>query len=123
MNTPCLLTNPRYLTSNVDDKIWIQDEDNSKVFVVDNTGKHVFDYTGSGNKESFCPEGLVHDQYGNVLIVDSGANVIHLVDKNGIFLQFILQQQGLDEPFGITLDVDNNIWVGTEKVFVVKYLK
>ena len=84
-----------------------------------------YKYTGQGNTK-FCPIDLCTDNAGHVLITDFYNNRVHILDKDGRFLQYLLaREQGLEWPISIDVDSDGNTWVGEVAggVKVVKYLK
>ena len=82
-------------------------------------------YKGQG--ESFRPCDLCTDTAGHVLITDWNNENVHILNKDGDFVQYLLTgEQGLDNPSDINVDSEGNAWVGQYEsgdVIVVKYLQ
>ena len=119
-----LFSNPYSVAqSKVYSDIYISDA--GKVVTLDKDYKVRNEYTGPGNGESFSPCGVCTDNVGNVLITDNENNKVHILDKDGRFLQYLLTaEQGLYRPWSIDVDVYGNAWVGEGgRVKVVKYLQ
>ena len=91
-----------------------------------NNSKVLFVYTGQYNKESFYPCGLCTDDLGHVLITDLHNNSVHILDKEGHFLQYLLTgNEELTLPYSVAVDNEGNAWVGEYigSVKVVNYLQ
>ena len=127
-----LFTYPYRVAQNkVNNDIYIIDKTNTRF---DSTGsvlafgidyKIKYQYTGS-NGESFYPSDLCTDMAGHVLITDTDNHQVHILDKDGLFLHYLLtKEQGLGWPYSIDVDTEGNAWVGewNGNVKVVKYLK
>ena len=95
-----------------------------KVIAVAANGKLRYEYTGQGDSD-FTPVEMCSDQIGHVLITDSGNHRVHMLDKEGKFIQYILtSQQGLHEPKTIDVDKEGHVWVGeNSSVSVARYLQ
>ena len=80
-----------------------------------------YQYTGQRDT-TFLPMNLCTDSAGRILITDYWNNRVHILDKDGQFLQYL---QGLELPVSIDRDSDGNVWIGElyGGVKVVKYLK
>ena len=88
-----------------------------KLIVVGTDGQLRYEYTGQGDKE-FTPRDVCTDEMGRVLIIDSDNNRVHILDKEGQFIQYVLtSQQGLDHPKTIDVDGEGWVWVGEENGF------
>ena len=127
-----LFTCPRWVAqSKVNSDLYIIDKtDNSqastgKVLALGKDFKVRNEYTGQGDKRFFQPCGLCTDNIGNVLITDPHNNSVHILDKDGKFLQYLLtRDQGLERPRSIDVDSEGNAWVGLRfGVKIVKYLQ
>ena len=96
-----------------------------KVVALDASYHSRYEYTGQDNAE-FYPMDLCTDSAGHVLITDYKNHRVHILDKDGRFLQYLLtREQGLLEPVSIDVDSKGKAWVGQRcgEVTVVKYLK
>ena len=110
----------------VNNNLYISDVTAGKVLALDKDYRVRFEYTGQGDTESFTPRGLCTDNNGRVLITDYCNHRVHILDKNGQFLLYLLtKEQGLREPYCIDMDNEGNAWVGEFYgcVKVVKYLQ
>ena len=71
-----------------------------------------YEYTGQGDSE-FTPVGVCTDEIGHILITDCKNDRVHILDKEGQFIQYILtSQQGLSNPKAIDVDTEGYLWVG-----------
>ena len=122
---------------------WVaQSKVNSDLYITDktenfhtNTGKVValdkdyrvrYEYTGQHDRESIDPSGLCTDNAGCILITDQRNCRVDIIDKDGMFLQYLLTgKQGLLGPWSIDVDRKGGAWVGEccGRVIVVKYLQ
>ncbi|XP_078329835.1 uncharacterized protein LOC111117813 [Crassostrea virginica] len=116
---------PHYITENINGDICTSDFNNRAVVVVNKSGKHRFSYTGQGSW--FRPYGICTDVLGHILVCDGINYTVHLLDQDGEFLSVILsKQQGINDPCGVCVDDENNLYVGqdyTNTVTVYKYLE
>ena len=83
-----------------------------------------YHYTGKWN--TFRPTVVCTDSTGRVLITDYWDHSVHILDKDGNFLQFLVRgQQGLVRLVSINADTEGTAWIGEEsgKVTIVKYLQ
>ena len=115
---------PHYITENINGDICTSDCGKATVVVVNKSGQHRFSYTGQ--ESQFCPWGICTDVLGHILVCDSDSNTVHLLDQDGGFLSVILsEQQGIEDPYGVCVDDENNLYVGqlNNKVTVYKYLE
>ena len=77
---------------------------------------------------NLCPNYICTDSIGHVLVADISNNRIHILDKDGKFLQYLLtKKRGLRLPFSIDIDKDDRAWIteliGKGDVKIVKYLE
>ena len=88
-----------------------------KILALDTDNKVLYEYKGSDDKKPFYPSGLCTDDLGHILITDLHNHSVHIVDKDGHFLQFLLTaKQGLTMPYNIDVDNQGNAWVGNTSV-------
>ena len=111
--------------SKVNSDLYISDPRAGKVVALDKDYRVRYEYTGQGDRESFIPLGLCSDNAGRVLITDHFNHTVHILDRDGMFLQLLLtREQGLRRPQSIDVDSEGNAWVGDENgVTVLKYLQ
>ena len=112
--------------SKVNSDLYISDPEADKVVALDKDYRVRYEYTGQRDWVSFTPRGLCTDNAGHVLITDYMINRVHILDKDGQFLQHLLTgEQGLKWPYSIDVDSARKAWVGESEggVKVVKYLK
>ena len=89
------------------------DESASKVVALDKDYRIRYEYTGQRDREHFIPRDLCTDNAGRVLVTDTVNNRVHILDRDGHFLQYLLtEEQGLSEPWRIDVDSKGNAWVG-----------
>ncbi|XP_065938402.1 uncharacterized protein [Magallana gigas] len=120
-----LYSGPHYITENINGDVCVSDWDKHAVVVVDKSGQHRFSYTGQGS--GFTPYGICTDVLGHILVCDVLGETVHLLDQDGRFLSLVLTpQQGVDYPYSVCVDDENNLRLGqilTNTVTVYKYLQ
>ena len=91
-----------------------------------------YEYTGQeNNTKPLYPSDLCTDDTGHVLILDGNGDQVHILDKDGRFLQYLLTgDHGLWGLFSIDVDGKGNAWVSvstvlrsTSRVQIVKYMQ
>ena len=122
----------RVAQSKVNGDLYIADKtdegtlDSGKVLAIGKDYKVRYEYTGGpDNEESFFPYGICTDEAGHVLIIDCHNDRVHILGRDGQFLQYLLiGKQGLREPYSIDVDSAGNAWVGETagRVKVAKYI-
>lgn len=125
-----LFTLPHFITQNKNKDLWIQDKGYHHVVVVNESGKGRFTYngpTGVRMSSAFDPHDLSSTGDGNVIIADYANAALHLVDKDGQFLRYIMSSSdGLCGPYSLTKTINDVFWIGDnkqKKVFLVKKLE
>ncbi|XP_062607762.1 uncharacterized protein LOC134269575 [Saccostrea cucullata] len=126
-NKPLFSTgrNNMYITENGNGDICVSDWNASAVIVTKKSGEFRFRYTGSLSRsyKEFYPHGIDTDNYCRILVVDRNNDCVHVIDRNGKFLRYI--NCSLKDPFVLSIDSDENLWVGEcdeQNIKVIKYL-
>ncbi|XP_078330868.1 uncharacterized protein LOC144624774 [Crassostrea virginica] len=90
--------------------------DANYVVVVDMEGRVRFRYDGTSAKRgmSFDPRGIVTDDLSQIIVADFNNECLHILDKNGHLLRCV-DDCGLEELNGLSLDSEGKLWVGLEK--------
>lgn len=61
----------------------------------------------------FDPRGITCDSYGHVIVADYSSNMIHLLDRHGRFLMYLLtEEDGIFGPTSVAVDKAGFLWVG-----------
>lgn len=104
-----------YITENKNNDICVA----GKVMVMsfNKTGTLQFRYTGPKNptkwNQAFCPKGIATDRYCHILIADTDNKCVHIIDKDGEFLQYI--DCGMRKPWGLCTDSSGFLLVADSK--------
>lgn len=124
-----LYTRPICVSENVNQDICVSDCTKCSVIVVDRTGIFRFAYEGGfiqNDDRIFSPAELDTDKDGNILISDDENSLVHLLDIDGRFLQYILTaKDGISEPRGLKVDDEDRLWISeidTQRIKVFQYL-
>ena len=122
---------PRYLTENNNGDIvvsvWRYNEPGC-VVVTDAQGRRRFSYRGSPQELNLVPRGICTDALSHILVCDRKTETVHLIDKDGQFLCFLLTKElpGIKEPYCLSYDFRNHILlVGSRldnKISVFRYI-
>lgn len=79
---------------------------------------------GTSPSSAFSPKDIALDHLGNLLVVVSNDNAIHLLDKNLTFQKLLMtEEDDLKRPTSVALDTEGDLYVGCEDghVHVVNY--
>ncbi|XP_062615093.1 uncharacterized protein LOC134276817 [Saccostrea cucullata] len=74
-------------------------------------------YSGQNLKESLNPSDIVCDSLYNILVSDCNNKQIHLLNPDGEFLKFLLQENEVNSAYSLTL-YKSTLWVGYTGGFV-----
>ncbi|XP_078330269.1 uncharacterized protein LOC111117373 [Crassostrea virginica] len=116
-----------FMSENNNGDVCVSDVNADTVFVVDKTGRVRFRYDGTpaGREESFNPRGIVTDALSQIIVADYNNDCLHILDQNGQFLRCV-DDCGLEEPVGLSMDSEGRLWVGSWKsgeIKVIEYLQ
>ncbi|XP_056022354.1 brain tumor protein-like [Ostrea edulis] len=115
-----------WVVENNNGDICASDNNAKAVVVVDKSGRVRFRYDGTpARKKTFNPEHLVINSISQIIVTDNNNACLHILDQNGQFLRCV-ENCGLDEPCGLSVDSEGRLWVGllnTGKVKVIQYMK
>lgn len=117
---------PYRITSNVNGDIIVTASSDNILTGLDKSGKRRFAYSGDSKvlKRKFVPHGITTDADGDIIISDYYNSAIHLVNKDGAFVRFILEDKDLDYPAGISVDKAGHLWICNSryhKMLIVSY--
>ncbi|XP_061193796.1 uncharacterized protein LOC133202038 [Saccostrea echinata] len=109
-----LYREPYYITESRNGDVIVSDWGRG-VVVTEHGGKHRFSYRRHPPGSRLLPLGICTDALSNILVCDYNTQTIHILDKNGHFLQEEeTSQQGLSSPQGLSYDYQTKLlWVGS----------
>ncbi|KAK3099686.1 hypothetical protein FSP39_008005 [Pinctada imbricata] len=98
-----------------------------QLMIMDQQGIPLKVYRGGDNVESntFYPLGTVCDRYGHIIVTDWNNDSVHLLDKNGNLMQYLLTENDeFSSPSALALDRAGNVWIGNAvgRIRVYQYL-
>ncbi|XP_056001161.1 uncharacterized protein LOC125653789 isoform X2 [Ostrea edulis] len=97
------------------------------VVVVNKSGRvrSRYDGTPARRKESFNPRHIATDSISQIIVTDIDNACLHILDQNRQFLRCV-DNCGLDDPNGLSVDSEGRLWVGlydSGEVKVIQYMK
>ncbi|XP_056001475.1 uncharacterized protein LOC125654776 [Ostrea edulis] len=115
------------VVENNNEDICASDGNAKAVVVVDKSGRVRFRYYGTParRKKSFNPVHIVTDSMSQIIVADFNNDCLHILDQNGQFLRCV-DNCGLDNPYGLSVDSEGRLWVGllhSGEVKVIQYMK
>lgn len=120
-----IYADPKNIAINKNGDVCVVDSERL-VTVVNSKGERRFSYFGdvSGKYKHFRPMSIATDNACNILVCDLKNNsVIHVLNQDGRFIQFISSNSGFHKPSVITVTEDGNLAVAESVTGVVKVFK
>lgn len=122
-----LFLKPQTIVENINENICVLNMGAKGLVVLDKFGKFRFSYDGSQANLPyfFRPTSVTSDYLGHLLITDAMNNCVHILDQDGQFLLGCVGRSMLNIAADLSLDENDNLWVGelhTGKIKVIKYL-
>ncbi|XP_062572008.1 uncharacterized protein LOC134233973 [Saccostrea cucullata] len=115
-----------YVVENGNGDICVLDLDKNAVTVVDNLGIFRFSYTGNkASKEKIKLCSRTTDSMHHIIITDFIGDKIHILDRDGRFLRYIIPDQGIQRPRAVCVIREGELMVGeciTGMIKRIKYL-
>ncbi|XP_056006460.1 uncharacterized protein LOC130050417 [Ostrea edulis] len=115
-----LYRRPAYITENVNGDIIVTDWKKPAVIAVDRLG--IFRFSFSGRDKPSAVSSVTTDPAGHVIITDF-CDKIHMLDRDGRFLRYIIPDQGINRPRGVCIVGDGEMFVGENKTGIAKRIK
>nr|XP_034325699.1 uncharacterized protein LOC117689272 isoform X3 [Crassostrea gigas]XP_034325700.1 uncharacterized protein LOC117689272 isoform X3 [Crassostrea gigas] len=106
-----------YVTENVNGDIIVTDWEKKAVIAVDRLGLFRYSYSGVT-----CST-VTTDSVGHVIFTDFGGNKIHMLDRDGRFLRYIIPEGGINLPRGVCILGDGEMVVGECVTRIAKRIK
>lgn len=120
-----IYADPKNIAVNKNGDVCVVDSERL-VTVVNSKGERRFSYFGdvSGKYKHFRPLSITTDNACNILVCDLKNNsVIHVLNQDGRFIQFISSNSGFHKPSVIIVTEDGNLAVAESVTGVVKVFK
>ncbi|XP_078323259.1 uncharacterized protein LOC144622462 [Crassostrea virginica] len=110
-----------YIAENVNWDIIVTDYAKDKVIAVDILGKFRYIYPGRNNE--LYAGSVATDSVGHVYITDQISDKIHMLDRDGGFLRYIIPEGGISFPCPVCMIGDDEMIVGEQSTGLVKRIK
>jgi hypothetical protein len=109
-----------YIAENVNGDIIVTDWKKKVVTAVTRSG--IFRFLYSGKNKPFFACAVTTDSIGHVIVTDF-LDKIHVLDRDGRFLRFIIPDQGIKFPRSVCIVRDGEMLVGESRTGLAKIIK
>ena len=95
------------------------------VLAIDVQGDLKSVYRGGPRWKGFNPMNVCCDKHQHVIIADYINNKVHLVNKDGQFILYLMTTKNVSCPMGLSVADDGVLWVGEDrsmKILLIKYI-
>nr|XP_022321336.1 uncharacterized protein LOC111123346 [Crassostrea virginica] len=116
-----LYQEPFYIAENVNGDIIVTDFKKRRVIVVDRLG--IFRYTYSGRNNDLDVSSVATDSVGHVYVTDYKGVKIHMLDRDGRFMRYIIPEGGIKNPRPVCMVGDGEMIVGERDTGLAKRIK
>jgi uncharacterized protein YoxC len=116
-----LYKRPHYIAENVNGDIIVTDWKKKAVIAVDRLG--IFRFSYSGRDDKFKDSAVTTDPAGHVIVTEINGHKIHMLDRDGRFLRYIIPDQGIKSPRGVCIVGGGEMFVGEQNTGVAKRIK
>uniref|UniRef100_A0A8W8I1Q8 B box-type domain-containing protein n=1 Tax=Magallana gigas TaxID=29159 RepID=A0A8W8I1Q8_MAGGI len=113
-----------YISENVNGDIIVTDWNKNAVIAVDRLGIFRYSYSGKDTKFDVCS--VATDSVGYVVVTDYKGDKIHILNRDGRFLRYIIPEGGINKPHAVCILGDGEMMVGeclTGIAKIIKYLE
>nr|XP_022326428.1 uncharacterized protein LOC111126232 [Crassostrea virginica]XP_022326429.1 uncharacterized protein LOC111126232 [Crassostrea virginica] len=110
-----------YIAENVNGDIIVTDSKKRRVIAVDILGR--FRYTYSGRNNDLYAFSVATDSVGHVYVIDFIGDKIHMLDRDGRYLRYIIPEGGIKFPSAVCMIGDSEMIVGEFMTGLAKRIK
>nr|XP_011439546.2 uncharacterized protein LOC105336787 [Crassostrea gigas]XP_011439547.2 uncharacterized protein LOC105336787 [Crassostrea gigas]XP_011439549.2 uncharacterized protein LOC105336787 [Crassostrea gigas] len=107
-----------YITENVNGDIIVTDWKKKAVIAVDRLG--LFGYSYSGVQKCSA---ITTDSVGHVIVTDIQGDKIHMLNRDGRFLRYIIPEGGIEYPRAVCILGHGEMMVGENRTGIAKRIK
>ena len=112
-----------YIAENVNGDIVVTDFNYKKKQVIAVNRLGIFRYTYSEKESAFYPMGVVTNSFGHVIVTNFSGHKIHMLDRDGQFLRYIIPEGGIKYPRAVCRMENGEIIVGESVSCIAKGIK
>ncbi|XP_078327258.1 uncharacterized protein LOC111113339 [Crassostrea virginica] len=110
-----------YIAENVNGDIIVTDSKKRIAIAVDRLG--IFRYTYSGKNNDLDTQSVATDSVGHVYVTDFKGDKIHMLERDGRFLKYIIPEGGINLPRPVCMIGDGEMIVGECLTGLAKRIK
>ncbi|XP_078327248.1 uncharacterized protein LOC111126984 [Crassostrea virginica] len=110
-----------YIDENVNEDIVVSDYKKNAVIAVNVLG--IFRYQYSGKHRDFSVRSITTDSIGHVFVADLKGNKIHMLDRDGRFLRYIIPDGGIEHPRAVCIISVGEMIVGESMTGIAKTIR